>query len=404
MNTRAIAAGILIRIRDEGAYSNIVLPHSTENLLGPDRAFVYSLVTGSLRRLRHIDEIIETASGRPLDQLEPEVLAVLEIAIGELLTDQKGNAYATVNESVEAIKQLDRPKASGLVNGVLRGLGRNGMPKLDADAARDLSVPGWVLDSLVADHGKTRAIEMLEGLRASSPMIALRVRPGGTVPAGAQPIEGIRDAYHLTSRPQGTTGVVFADGASTAVALALAPQPGERVLDMAAAPGGKTMSLWDQSGGKAIIVAMDRHRRRLRSAKRRLDKEKVYPQWMVGDGVSIPFADDSFDAVLVDAPCTGLGTLRRRPEIAMRLDAGAPQRMAEQQRAMLAEAWRITRPGGRIVYSVCTVLAAETVAIVADYPAQPPQGLPGAIWGSGLLLTPHVTGTDGMFIAALTKQ
>lgn len=403
MNTRAIAARTLIRIRDEGAYSNVVLPHETKGLRGPDRAFVYSLVTSALRRLRLVDEIIETASGRALDQLDPEVSAVLEIAISELLTDEKGNVYATVDESVEAIKQLDRPRASRLVNGVLRGLGRNGMPKLDTDVARDLSVPGWMLETMIADHGHTEAMDLLEGLRTAAPARGLRVRPGGTVPEGAEPIAGIRDAYQLTSRPRGARGVVFADGASSAVALALAPRPGELVLDMAAAPGGKTLSLWDQTGGKATIVAMDRHRRRLRSAKRRLDREDVRPQWMIADGMGTPFADGSFDAVLLDAPCTGLGTLRRRPEIAMRLDAKAPERMAKRQRAMLAEAWRVTRPGGRVVYSVCTTFAAETVAIVADYPAQSPPGLPGTSWGRGLLLTPHLTGTDGMFVAAMSK-
>ena len=403
MNTRAIAAGILIRIRDEGAYSNVILPQATQDLSGPDRGFVYSLVTGALRRMRLIDAIIEAGSGRSIDQLDAEVSAVLQIAVGELLTDSKGNVYATVNESVEAIKQLDNPRASGLVNGVLRGLGRNGMPPLEPDSARELSVPGWLLQAMITDHGQGEASELLDGLRRGSPAVAVRVRPGAEVPEGANPVQGIADVYQLTRQPKSGRGVVFADGASAAVALAVAPQPGETVLDMAAAPGGKTMSLWDQSQGQATIIAMDRHRRRLSSAKRRLDNEDVHPVWMLADGTRTPFGEGSFDAVLLDAPCTGLGTLRRRPEIAMRLDQKAPRRMARQQRQMLAEAWRITRPGGRIVYSVCTTFAAETVGVIAEYPSARPPDLPGRPWGNGLLLAPHITGTDGMFVASIPR-
>jgi 16S rRNA (cytosine967-C5)-methyltransferase len=403
MNTRAMAAGILIRIRDEGAYSNVLLPQATKDLRGPDRAFVYSLVTGALRRLRLVDEVIEAVTGRKLADLDPEVSAVLEVAIAEMITDDRGNVYATVNESVEAIKQLDRPRAARLVNGVLRGLDRNGLPELPRNPARDVSVPDWIVQVLITDHGREEAIELLDGLRNIAPTVSVRVRPGAPVPEGSIPIAGISDTYGLTGRPRAVPGVVFADGASSAVAQAVAPRPGERVLDMAAAPGGKTMSLWDQSNGQATIVAMDRHRRRLLSAKRRLDKETVYPDWMVADAATTPFADSVFDAVLLDAPCTGLGTLRRRPEIAMRLDGKSPNRMAAQQRAMLAEAWRVTRPGGRIIYSVCTVFAAETVDVIADYPAALPADLPGKQWGSGLLLAPHLTGTDGMFVAAILK-
>jgi 16S rRNA (cytosine967-C5)-methyltransferase len=194
------------------------------------------------------------------------------------------------------------------------------------------------------------------------------------------------------------------DPASTAVVLALSPQPGERILDLAAAPGGKTMHLVDLAGAGSAVVALDRHRRRLDSARRRLAAAGVSPLWVCGDGRTAPLQTGSFDAVLVDAPCTGLGTLRRRPEIAMRLEAGAPARLASVQRAMLAEAWRLTRPGGRIVYSVCTVFAEETTRIVDEYPAARPRGLPGRPWGRGLLLAPHVTGTDGMFISDISRS
>ena len=215
---------------------------------------------------------------------------------------------------------------------------------------------------------------------------------------------GIEDGYYVEGPVESAWGITHSDPASTAVGLAVRPRPGERVLDMAAAPGGKALHMWDLASGGAEIVALDRHRRRLRSARSRLAGTGASPFWVNGDGRQTPFGDGVFDAVLVDAPCTGLGTLRRRPEIAMRLAPEAPGRLADQQKAMLAEAWRVTRAGGRIVYSVCTVLAEETVDVASDYPGAAPPGLPGRNWGNGLLLAPHLTGTDGMFISLIERS
>jgi 16S rRNA (cytosine967-C5)-methyltransferase len=194
------------------------------------------------------------------------------------------------------------------------------------------------------------------------------------------------------------------DGASVAVARAVGAQAGERILDMAAAPGNKTIAMWDEAGGGVSLVAMDSHQRRLVSARNRLIGYEVSPWWVVGDGTRAPFSAESFDAILLDAPCTGLGTLRRRPEIAMRLKVKALEGLAAQQRTMLREAWRLVRSGGRIVYSVCTLFAAETVDVVGDYAATAPTGLPGLEWGGGLLLAPHLTGTDGMFVSLIRKD
>lgn len=403
MNSRAMAAAILQRVRDHGAYSNVLLSSATRELSKQDQAFVYSLVTGALRRQRTIDAIITEIAGRPLDELEPEVRSVLQIAIAELLTDREDTAYATVNESVNAIRQLGKPRAAGLVNGILRRLTREGSPDLPGDKAREFSVPEWVLGKLTNDHGRQTARSLLEGLRAASPGVGVRVRPGIEPPNGAAAVPGIDGAFVMDSVPSRQEGIVISDGASTAVAQAVGARPGERVLDMAAAPGGKTSALWDAMGGSGQLVAADHHPRRLRSARDRLEAMGISVSWVLADGTATPFRSTTFDAVLVDAPCTGLGTLRRRPEIAMRLKAKNMDRIAEQQKQMLEEAWRIVRPGGRIVYSVCTLFAAETIDIVAPYPAEAPEALPGIEWGKGKLLAPHVTGTDGMFVSLLRR-
>jgi 16S rRNA (cytosine967-C5)-methyltransferase len=166
-----------------------------------------------------------------------------------------------------------------------------------------------------------------------------------------------------------------------------------RVLDVAAAPGGKTLHLLDQTGGRGV-VALDRHTRRVEDGARRVPQA----HWVVGDGTKPPFRGRSFDRVLLDAPCSGLGTLRRRPEVRLRVDADQVQALSALQREMLEAAMGLVVPGGRLVYSVCTVTPEETVEVTRDFDLQPPD-VPGVVWGNGRLLAPHLTSTDGMFIA-----
>lgn len=178
------------------------------------------------------------------------------------------------------------------------------------------------------------------------------------------------------------------------------------VLDMAAAPGGKTLHLFDQMGGegsqlKGALVASDRHERRVVSARSRLRELGAELPWLVADGRRLPVPDKTFDRVLLDAPCTGLGTLRRRPEIRHRLEFGDPARLGGLQHELLTEALRVTRPDGYVVYAVCTVFPEETVDVVAPHRAAPPPELPGRAAGKGWLLAPHLTGSDGMFISVV---
>jgi 16S rRNA (cytosine967-C5)-methyltransferase len=184
-----------------------------------------------------------------------------------------------------------------------------------------------------------------------------------------------------------------------AVGLAVDGQPGLSVLDMAAAPGGKTLHLHDQLQGRGTLIAADRHQRRVLSARRRLRRLNVDLPWLVADGRRLPFAGPTFDRVLLDAPCTGLGTLRRRPEIRHRLQEDAPSRAGELQRELLEAALSVVKPEGFVAYAVCTVFPEETTEVVAGFSAQAPTGLPGRPLGKGWLLGPHLTGSDGMFIS-----
>jgi 16S rRNA (cytosine967-C5)-methyltransferase len=184
------------------------------------------------------------------------------------------------------------------------------------------------------------------------------------------------------------------DAASIAVGNAVAATSGMRVIDLAAAPGGKTSHLFDQVGENGLVIAADSHRRRVSDARRRVPGAR----WVVADANVLPFRGLTFDRVLLDAPCSGLGTLRRRPEIRFRVTEAEVRRLATMQQGMLEKAMELVAPGGQLVYSVCTITPQETIEVVEGRGFEPPS-IPGSVWGDGRLLAPHLTGTDGMFVA-----
>ena len=194
---------------------------------------------------------------------------------------------------------------------------------------------------------------------------------------------------------------IVQDAASVAVVEALGVSSEDRVLEVGAAPGGKTLAIRDRR--PADLVSVDLHPRRIRKAARRLARAGYPRGWVRADGVRLPFRNGGFDKVLVDAPCTGLGTLRRRPEVRLRVTESDRNRLAALQQQLLDQALEMVRPGGRLVYSVCTLTSAETLEIVAGRGGRPPTLLPGLTVDSGLLLAPHLTGTDGMFIAVFDR-
>jgi 16S rRNA (cytosine967-C5)-methyltransferase len=192
------------------------------------------------------------------------------------------------------------------------------------------------------------------------------------------------------------------DPASVAAANALGVERGDVIADLAAAPGGKTRILADAAGPSGLVVACDMHHRRLTTARKR-SADLAQIRWVLADAGNPPLRSRTFDKVLLDAPCTGLGTLRRRPEIRHRLAPDAPQAYGVLQRDLLAKALDLVRPGGRLVYSVCTVFPEETTEVVAGLGGRVPEDLTGIAFGDGVLLAPHLTGTDGMFISVFDR-
>jgi 16S rRNA (cytosine967-C5)-methyltransferase len=424
VNARRVACEALVRV-EAGAYSHVLLPQMLRqtDLSSRDRAQATDLVYGTLRAQRRLDERLAAYGRRRITKLDPPVRAALRLGAYQL--ERGVPAHAAVGETAAIAPERSR----GYVNAVLRALAAAGPPWADAPSdAVELSYPDWLVARLTADLG---ADDARAALIASNevPGVALRPNPARTTPeelrdelvaAGVEVETGALVPDALVARRLGdpsTLGPV-ADGratpqdqASQAIVHFLAPQRGDRVLDVAAAPGGKATAVGELVGPEGLVVAADVHAGRLGlvcAASQRLGLANVHA--VAGDGRRLPLVDAAFDRVLVDAPCSGLGVLRRRAEARWRIEESAIDALAIVQLELVLAAAAVVRPGGLLVYSVCTVTAAETLSVadqaVAGLPEFAPVAPPAAAWrpwGPGALLLPQDAGTDGMFVLGLRR-
>ena len=378
---RAAAVRVVDRVLVTGAYSNVAIAAASVEP-ATDHAFFERLTYTTLRWLPAIDARLGTISNRPLERLDRGVTAILRVAAAEHLY-LDGAPHAVVNEYVEQAKMGKASRASGFINAVLRSLVTE--PRGDRDLRS--AYPRWLVEAVERDLDVEPARAFLETSNGPAP-VGVRRRPDTAA------------HYLRPESPMPTAGpdVDIIDPASAAVATAASVDAGMSILDVAAAPGGKTRALADAAGPGGMVVATDVHERRLRSAASR-PWSPPQTRWVVADGRQPPFGPATFDRVVLDAPCTGLGTLRRRPEIRYRIEPDAPSRYGDLQRSLVEHAIRLVKPGGRIVYSVCTVFRAETIEVVSGLGFRPPEDIAGSPFGDGVLLGPHLGGTDGMFIA-----
>ncbi|MDQ1501759.1 MAG: rRNA (cytosine967-C5)-methyltransferase [Actinomycetota bacterium] len=452
-------AGEALTLVEAGGYSNLVLPGllRTSGLDQRDRAMVTDLVYGTLRQQGRADHLLARASHRPLPELDPPVRAALRLGAYQLLSGVA--PHAAVGATVGALAGWSSPasvrRAAPYANAVLRRVAELGPDwpwpsgdDPDAVAVRT-SHPRWIVELLRRDLGddaeavlasaneppavtlrpnplritpEALAAELTGSERptdSDGPPAAGRVRASGEgvqVEAGrlvpsALLVRGVGDLARLPAVAEGRA--TPQDQASQAVATALGARPGERILDLAAAPGGKATALAEAMGDDGLVVAADLRPRRaalVRHAAARLGLGSV--QVMAADGLRLPLrepmAAGGFDRVLLDAPCSGLGVLRRRPEARWRLDPSDIGRVAAVQRELLAAAMARVRPGGLVAYCVCTLTREETLDIdtwAADaFPAFTAVTGAGPPWrphGRGALLLPTAAGTDGMFLLLL---
>ena len=394
---RRVAHRILIRVFDEGAYADRAFAGEAGGLDARDRAFAQRISYGAIQRVRTLDHALEAIGGRPVADLDVPVRAALRLGAYELGFMGGVPPRATVNEAVELVRASGAARATGLVNAVLRRVADQIGPLLKAlpegtptEAALKHSYPDWIAETWWREWGADEALALMRA-QNEAPETAVRVVGTGET----RVVERIEPEWL-------EQGIVWPQSRGSQLAgRAVGVQAGERVLDLCAAPGGKTTQLAERA---AEVVAVELHPARARELEenvRRLGAHNV--RVVNADARDLPAELTGFDRVLVDAPCSGLGVLASRPDLRWRA-----QPLPGLQLELVKVAAERVRPGGTITYSVCTIAAAENEDVVdvsglgveplnREWPEFAHPRRP-----EFLLTLPHQHGTSGFFIARLS--
>jgi 16S rRNA (cytosine967-C5)-methyltransferase len=435
---RRVALALLVAVDTQGAYANLVLPRllTEADLPERERGFATELSYGALRAQGTLDALLAPLASRPLAQLEPEVRAALRLGAYQLWA-LRVPPHAAVGETVGLVA----PRARGFVNAILRAaaaklagpdpLGLADLPARDA-LAREHTHPRWIVDAFAAalgdDLAETAAALAADSLRPPVHLLAVpgrldrdalvaessgepgRLSPFAVVLAGGNP-EELGSVRHGAARVQ--------DEGSQLCALALhraLPDPptdlapgaaGQTVVDLTAGPGGKAALLAGLGAPARRVVALELHQHRAR-----LVRDSGVPAVVTADGRRPPLPPDCADAVLLDAPCSGLGALRRRPEARWRRQPGDIPGLVTLQRELLAAAATLVRPGGILAYVVCSphldeaVITAPTGFTVLDVPTLLGLGADARAPEDPrrMQLWPHRHGTDAMSMTLLARE
>ena len=439
-DTRALALQVLGAVNHGGAYANLALPSAlaSSDLDARDRGFATELVYGSLRRQGELDTVVEAAARRPATEIDHEVLEVLRLGVYQLLF-LRVPGHAAVDESVNYAKSHGLARASGFINGVLRAVSRQSVDHwlglIRATGASEESHPAWIareIESALAETGD--ASELTDALLANNqpPLVCLACLPGlgetqesdertayspwGITLAGGDPASDPRVA--------GGTARVQDEGSQLAALalIAAAPVgPDTTFLDMCAGPGGKTAVLAAtalEHGARVTAVEAVPHRVRLvRDSIRAISRKDAAVVTVIeGDSREI---SGEFTRILLDAPCSGIGALRRRPEARWRKQPESLAELGTLQTELLDAGLRALAPGGFLAYVTCSPVVAETTAIIDDALRRHPEivaidtagvlntatkvPIPRSSRGTAVQLWTHRHGTDAMFIQLLQK-
>jgi 16S rRNA (cytosine967-C5)-methyltransferase len=426
---RELAARVLERVARDGAFASAALDAELERhpaCPGRERALATELVYGCLRTGPALRARLEALAPRGIAGGDPRVGIALELGAYQLLFLDRIPPHAAVDEAVRAVTALRGRRVGGFANAVLRRLaaarGSVGLAEATLESA-----PRWLHERLTAALGREAARALLVAEPGTEHRVPLAVRvvggrdlprwlaecPPGRVSPRARLVRGMGDPRRLAGWEEGVF-TVQEEGAQ-AIALALGARPGERVLDACAGRGGKSSLLRELVGPDAELWATDLYPGKLAALAEEHARLGLVPprtaavDWTVGAG---PVPEAVFDRVLVDAPCSGTGTLRRRPGGAARGGADDPGRLGALATPLLRRAATRARPGGRVVFAVCSVLPEEAeavVAAVADELIPAPidtQELAGIVpaGATSLRLHPAAHGTDGYFVASFVRR
>ena len=410
-----LAASRILQQVETGAFSSILLAAEEPRLQPVDRALCHELVLGVLRWQLFLDRIIEHFSKRRIESLDPPVRIALRLGLYQLRFLTRIPASAAVNESVSLVRAARLSSATAFVNAVLRQAIREAEYDPAADIADPLekiavqnSHPTWLIERWANQFGieETEAFARANNtvpptafrvvkMRAKEVDVLAKLKDAGAIVEASHIVKGAWRVSGATSllRELSATGEIYLqDEASQLAADVLGVFNGDSVLDLCAAPGGKTTLMADRAGGYACIVAADRSAARLATVATTAELHSFENIWpVILDATRpLPFPRESFNRVLVDAPCSGTGTLRANPEIRWRLAPSDFESFAEQQKKILSRAVEVLMPGGRLVYSTCSVEKEENERVIEGVDLKLVKTI--RTW-------PQREGTDGFFIA-----
>lgn len=444
LTAREVALEVLLAVDMQDAYSNLALQSALARhpLSAKDTALATEIVYGTVQRLNTLDYRIQPFLKQPLAKLDPWVRNLLRLSVYQLDYLERVPDFAIINEAVEIAKRRNS-RLSGFVNGVLRSLLRSGLAKYPSavkDPLRHVSLlhshPEWLVEEWAAQYGMEQTIAICQA-NNSRPSLSLRVnrlrntreellqalaeegveaRPSDVSPDGVVLSAGI-DVTRLQPFRDGRCTVQ--DESSMLVAPCLDPQPGMRVLDACAAPGGKTTHLAELMRDQGEIVAADIHPHKvelIRTATARLGMQTVRPT--TGDILDLLPNLGKFDSILLDAPCSGFGVIRRKPDIKWRKTQSDVAAIQSVQLELIRKTADALRSGGVLVYSTCTIEEKENGEIIRTFLKERPDFrietlrpyLPETVAARSLSeegwvqVLPHHFGTDGFFICRLRKM
>ena len=431
MHTRALAATVVFQALSEGRSLAESLPDAIERLTdASERALLQELSYGTLRWYPQIDGVAQLLLRKPFKRKDGDVFALLLVGLYQLM-HLRVAPHAAVSLSVLAVDELGKSWAKGLVNAVLRGYQRD--PALLARAcgksSAALAHPDWLLALFRRDWPEHwQALAQANNAR---PPLTLRVNPrqvtrddyaarlaqqslparGSEFAPQALTLDTPVDVVNLPEFARGWVSVQ--DAAAQLAAGLLDAQPGERVLDACAAPGGKSAHILEQQPALGELVALDRDAQRMRRVRENLQRLGMQATCVVADAAAVADWWDgrTFDRILLDAPCTATGVIRRHPDIKVLRRASDVAGLIEQQTRLLNALWPLLRDGGMLVYATCSVLRVENEVRVREFLAAHAnaQEIPiAAAWGHGCTFgrqnLPGEADMDGFYYATLRKQ
>ncbi|KRN29649.1 16S rRNA methyltransferase B [Lactobacillus selangorensis] len=442
-NPRLLALDLLDRVEKSGSYSNLELDHviAHNQLDGRDAALLTNIIYGTIQHRLTLDYAIDQVAKKP-KKIQDWVRQLLRLSIYQMVYLDKIPNRAIFYDATEIAKQRGHKGVAGFVTGILRQLERQGVPDGSkiTNPVQSLSVrtsvPQWLVEKFIGRFGMDKTTHMLASIDRA-PRAAMRVNTVVTdrdqvlsalqpaheslTTSAISPIGLVADGGHFAGTPEFAAGqYTMQDESSQLVAPSLQIQPGDQVLDACAAPGGKTTHiatyLDPAQGGQ--VLALDLHAKKLKLIEANADRlhvaDRIITKAMDARDVKTVFKDTQFDRILVDAPCSGLGLMRRKPEIKYHQSQADFDHLHDIQLAILTSAAATLKVGGLLTYSTCTLTQEENDDVVADFlnghpafeqvPVATPVPLTQAYRQSpSVQLLPDDYGTDGFFIATLKR-